>query len=904
MEVRSRPTLSRCLRTLWLVALAASSTASAQVRGFAVDRFDGTAAGSSQFLVERPWDSDTQTFAVGLTADWAHDALVPRATGSTVTPILSQALTGRVDVAVAFLDRLRLTGTLPVALKQDGTTEVLSSAGPLSRPALGDPRFGVMLRLFGHSDSSPLSLHLGADVWVPIGPSYSHQSDTRLRLLPRAVLSGAAGLARWSVDLGFLLRPYASIGPPALGMVAASEARGGVSVGASLLQDRLFLGPEARFSMQVVGANAFAVNGISLEVLAGAHWLIADTLLIGVGGGTGFFGAAGTPDARAMVRVAWAPRHDAYTRPPEPTEDADDDGVPDVRDRCPFEPENRNGVRDDDGCPEFDAEKDGAVVQVLAELTGTKKLPTRTTVTRPSEPLISTPTAMVDSGASPTLADAGSPSTTGTTATTATATAEPVATLPDGGVAPVVADADGDGIPDEVDRCPATPEDLDGFEDEDGCPEPDNDGDGIPDVVDRCPNEAETFNGIDDADGCPDVAPDADGDGVPDGVDRCPFEPENLNGVRDEDGCPEYDGPGSEKLPAVLAPLSAVPHPEAPVPVGTSPEATAAKPPQPELDTDGDGIPDAVDRCPLTPEDRDGFEDEDGCPEPDNDGDGILDAVDRCPNDAETINAWKDEDGCPDGDPDADGDGVDYDHDRCPLEPGDASDGCPHAPLPALSLPGFPAFTPKAPATTPDAATATPGPLLADLDHDGVPDEEDACPLSPEDRDGFEDEDGCPEPDNDQDGIVDAKDKCPLVAETINGVKDDDGCPDVGPGVVTIRGNAVVIDGVVRFKTASATLERASLPLLQQVASKLRSAASLSIEIQGHTDDVGNAAANIKLSKRRADTIRAVLIQAGVAANRLVAKGYGPTRPRATNKTPAGREQNRRVEFLILGESK
>jgi outer membrane protein OmpA-like peptidoglycan-associated protein len=183
-----------------------------------------------------------------------------------------------------------------------------------------------------------------------------------------------------------------------------------------------------------------------------------------------------------------------------------------------------------------------------------------------------------------------------------------------------------------------------------------------------------------------------------------------------------------------------------------------------------------------------------------------------------------------------------------------------------------------------------------------VKDAEDACPAAAEDKDGFQDDDGCPESDNDADGIPDAKDACPLVAETINGVKDDDGCPDVGASAVAIVGDHVELKGVVRFRSGSATLEPSALPLLKQVASVLKAAASLSIEIQGHTDDVGSALKNVRLSQKRAEAIRAVLVKAGVAQSRLVAKGYGPTRPRASNSTPAGREQNRRVEFLILGE--
>jgi OmpA-OmpF porin, OOP family len=171
---------------------------------------------------------------------------------------------------------------------------------------------------------------------------------------------------------------------------------------------------------------------------------------------------------------------------------------------------------------------------------------------------------------------------------------------------PNIGDRDGDGIKDDVDDCPDDPEDFDGFEDEDGCPDPDNDRDGIPDVDDACPNEPENYNGFEDEDGCPDGQPgDRDGDGILDEVDQCPDDPEDYDGFQDSDGCPDPDN-------------------------------------------DGDGILDVDDLCPDDPEDFDGFEDEDGCPDPDNDKDGILDVDDKCPNEPENFNGYQDEDGCPD----------------------------------------------------------------------------------------------------------------------------------------------------------------------------------------------------------------------------------------------------------------
>jgi hypothetical protein len=110
-------------------------------------------------------------------------------------------------------------------------------------------------------------------------------------------------------------------------------------------------------------------------------------------------------------------------------------------------------------------------------------------------------------------------------------------------------DSDNDGIPDDVDQCPDIPEDRDGFQDEDGCPDFDNDNDGIYDAQDKCPNDPEDYDGFQDEDGCSD--PDNDGDGIPDKMDKCPNTPEDKDGYQDEDGCPDGGGPG--KMPATGA---------------------------------------------------------------------------------------------------------------------------------------------------------------------------------------------------------------------------------------------------------------------------------------------------------------------------------------------------------------
>ena len=163
-------------------------------------------------------------------------------------------------------------------------------------------------------------------------------------------------------------------------------------------------------------------------------------------------------------------------------------------------------------------------------------------------------------------------------------------------------DRDNDGIPDRSDACPTDPEDRDGFDDEDGCPEPDNDNDGFPDSQDQCPDAAEDRDGFQDEDGCPDS--DNDGDGIQDGYDSCPNVAEDMDGDRDDDGCPDND-------------------------------------------RDRDGIDDDHDRCPDQAEDTDGYGDDDGCPETDFDNDGVDDEHDQCPDQAEDRDGVEDDDGCP-----------------------------------------------------------------------------------------------------------------------------------------------------------------------------------------------------------------------------------------------------------------
>lgn len=193
-------------------------------------------------------------------------------------------------------------------------------------------------------------------------------------------------------------------------------------------------------------------------------------------------------------------------------------------------------------------------------------------------------------------------------------------------------------------------------------------------------------------------------------------------------------------------------------------------------------------------------------------------------------------------------------------------------------------------------------PTSHDADHDGVTDAEDKCPDQPENRNGYEDRDGCPdeEPDSDADGVPDSEDQCPTQKETINGIQDDDGCPDGGPAKVMREGGKIVILEDVRFESGSDKIEPESYAILNQVALVMRANRDIErIRVEGHTDDTGPREVNLELSKTRARAVKAYLVKRGVRPNRLVTEGYGPDRPVVRGSDEASRAKNRRVEFVV-----
>ena len=258
------------------------------------------------------------------------------------------------------------------------------------------------------------------------------------------------------------------------------------------------------------------------------------------------------------------------------------------------------------------------------------------------------------------------------------------------------------------------------------------------------------------------------------------------------------------------------------------------------LDSDQDGVPNNRDECVNTP----GLIALNGCP--DEDGDGIRDSEDECPNIA-GLAAFM---GCPD----TDNDGIQDTEDNCPEEAGpDDNQGCP----------------------------------WPDSDNDGVLDKDDSCP---EDA-GPGDNNGCPWPDRDNDGVIDKDDDCPDEA----GLAEDNGCPVVTKEIIE---QLNIAGGQIYFQVGSSRLIGATTHAsIQRIKSFMDADERIELIIEGHTSSDGAAASNLRLSEERANSLRARLIELGIAPQRLEAVGYGETRPIATNDTEAGRSRNRRVEF-------
>ena len=260
-------------------------------------------------------------------------------------------------------------------------------------------------------------------------------------------------------------------------------------------------------------------------------------------------------------------------------------------------------------------------------------------------------------------------------------------------------------------------------------------------------------------------------------------------------------------------------------------------------DTDGDGIYDKDDACPTVA----GLAAFKGCP--DTDGDGIQDSADGCPEVAGTPEM----NGCPD----TDGDGIADKDDSCPDVKGlKEFAGCP------------------------------------DTDGDGVQDKNDKCITVK----GPKDNAGCPYPDTDGDTVLDKDDKCP----TVKGPVSNQGCPVAEQPTADAIKKLNEYAKVILFDTSKATFQQQTYPVLEAITAILKEYPTSKFSIEGHTDTDGKVAANQTLSENRAAAVKNYLVEKGIDSSRLTSSGFGPSKPIDTNKTKAGKANNRRVEVKVV----
>ena len=547
----ARPSIlsSHRRKTLTLgLALAAgllASPAQAQNRGFQLNRFEPTAAGEWSFWVDHPWYSRRSVFTAGLTLDYGHNALVydtVRADGSVASSqsLIAHSLIGHFDAAFAIRNRLLITASLPVAFLESG--ELVSGAGiqAANGAYVSDPRLGATVRLYGQPYGSGFSASLGTQVWLPLRAltdSLPEQaSDQQVRGTLKVILGGYKSHVLWSANLGVLLRATAQLGDvmSPYGRTAGHELHGGVAVAYADLHKRFSIGPEAIFAASL-SERAFQSTTSSLEVLLGAHYNIAGVVQISAAGGAGVWRQAGTPDARALFRLAYAPMgrkqhsgHGASEDRPKIV-DSDGDGIPDSADRCPSEAQGPQPDPRQPGCPLRDRDGDGvqdAQDQCPDQAGGETPDPTRPGC---PAPVVSAPVSDRDGDGVADAEDQCPEQAQG-------AAADPARK---GCPAPVVTDRDGDGIVDAEDQCPEQKPGASPDPTRKGCPIPDRDSDGIPDADDQCPENAQGQVADPTRKGCP--ANDKDGDGIYDHEDQCPYRATGALPDPGRRGCPLDD---------------------------------------------------------------------------------------------------------------------------------------------------------------------------------------------------------------------------------------------------------------------------------------------------------------------------------------------------------------------------
>jgi OmpA-OmpF porin, OOP family len=504
---------------LLLLLLASSLTfagvANADFPGVNMRRFQPSIAPNGSLYLE---PTPTQGPGVWNAAAWFVYSLRPvvlrDVKGDPVANLVSHQLSTDLVGSVGIGQKIALGLDVPILLYQSGEDNPLARSvvgAPPPAQALGDLAFIAKGNLIAYREHGGFGLSTLMRLTAATGNASSYMgegmSTGELRLLGEykliaVALQGTVGVKLRSSQRDVINRTYSNEVPWGVAFVVRPQIFGWDPKG------RFTWVAEVHGFTPIGAADAVGKRPASVAFAGlSSRMAIGDvSLLLGVE--TSLTQAWGGAPLQVVAGAQWTPRsHDAdhdgvkddVDQCPELAEDRDgvqdsdgcpdfedldDDGVPDRDDQCPNDREDQDGYEDEDGCPELDNDEDGIL-----------------------DPQDMCPNQEGDAREDPAIT--GCP------------------------------DTDGDGKVDKLDKCPGKPEDVDGFEDADGCPDPDNDGDEVPDTEDVCPNVAAgPTPGF--RLGCP--LTDRDGDTVEDTADKCPDEPETFNGVDDEDGCPDTGG--------------------------------------------------------------------------------------------------------------------------------------------------------------------------------------------------------------------------------------------------------------------------------------------------------------------------------------------------------------------------
>ena len=479
-----RPSASAIGLIVGLVCVASSAHAQNTEGEFSVQRFEPVPGPRNYMSVAGGRTDGNLDWSAGMLFDYMRDPFVivscvsatdcddPEATNRENVSVVQDVATWNVLGSFTPIPRLQIGLRVPVVYASgEGVnfdTGGASTEG-LQGAAMGDITLEGKVRIFGEPQDI-FVLAAAADIAAPVGHAIAENTyignDTPVTVGARAIADLKVDGFSAAAHLRGIWREDARFGDTTIG----PEFRWGVGAGYQFHE--LF-----RAIAETYGATRFSMrNGTnSLEVDAGMQIMPLDgRLLITLAGGTGVVRGLGVPVGRVIAGLTFVS---------ETVPDDDDDDVANDRDKCVDQAEDRDGVADDDGCPEEDFDKDkiddaGDRCPTEPETENGYKdedgCPDKSTDTDRDGILDDRDNCPKHAGKMTSKGNYGCP------------------------------DVDEDGVPDAKDRCSGEAEDTDGFQDTDGCPDPDNDDDGVTDQYDECDGKKEDMNGVDDTDGCPD----------------------------------------------------------------------------------------------------------------------------------------------------------------------------------------------------------------------------------------------------------------------------------------------------------------------------------------------------------------------------------------------------------------